>query len=166
MIAEELYWAGANNLDMANLREDVNQSADWIAQALTSSGYRADFSPQSFWDIDRFFEDHSSAGTAKPNGLLSQNLGQRIFAIGSYMGEVVRRNLGGEWIGDDEDPQGEITIELQLGDGTRCWPVERAMKRFKNGAEDGIAAWGAGIGLHVGTSPERARKGFFGRFFR
>src|SRR5882762_9116363 len=100
---------------MATIKEDISRSADWIAHALSSSGYRADFTPQSLWDIDRFFDDHSSEGAAKP---------------------------GGEWIGNDEDPQAEMTVELRFIDGTRCWPVVRAMKRFKNGAEDSIAAWG------------------------
>ena len=135
---------------MTNIKEDIHRSADWIAHALSSSGYRADFTPQSLWEIDRFFDDHSSEGAAKPDGLLSQDLGPRIFAVGSYIGEVARRKLGGEWIGNDDDPQVEIAVELQFADGTRCWPVQRAMKRFKNGAEDGIAAWGSGIGLDVG----------------
>jgi hypothetical protein len=138
---------------MATIRDDIATSANWIAQALNSSGYRADFSPQSLWEIDRFFEDHCSAGVAKPGGLLFQDLGQRLFALGSYIGEVARRELGGEWIGDDDDPKAEINVELKLSDGTRCWPVQRAMKRFKNGEEDGIAAWGSGLGLNVGPRP-------------
>ena len=150
---------------MATLKQDINASADWIANALSSSGYRADFTPQSLWDIDRFFDDHSSAGVAKPGGLLSDNLGQRVFAIGSYMGEVARRRLGGEWIGNDEDPQAEIDVELRFADGVRCWPVQRAMKRLKNGAEDGIAAWGSGLGLEVGASPKQPRQGFLKRLF-
>ena len=147
-----------HNSNMATIKEDIIRSADWIAHALSSSGYLADFTPQSLWDVDRFFDDHSSEGTAKPGGLLSPDLGQRIFAIGSYIGEVARRKLGGDWNGNSEDPEAEIRVELQLPDGTRCWPVVRAMKRFKNGAEDSIAAWGSGAGLDVGPSPERARK--------
>jgi hypothetical protein len=149
---------------MATITEDIDRSADWIAHALSSSGYRADFTPQSLWDIDRFFDDHSSGGEANAGGLLSQDLGQRIFAIGSYIGEVARRRLGGEWIANDEDPRAEIALELRFADGARCWPVQRAMKRFKNGAEDSIAVWGSGLGLDVGTSPQRARKGFFKKF--
>jgi hypothetical protein len=42
---------------------------------------------------------------------------------------------------------------VRLPDGTTCWPVQRVMKRFKNGAEDGIAAYGVGMGLHVGRPP-------------
>jgi hypothetical protein len=39
---------------MATIKEDINKSADWIAHALSSSGYRANFTPQSLWEIDRF----------------------------------------------------------------------------------------------------------------
>ena len=150
---------------MNALIDDIEPSADWIAEALNSSGYRADFTPQSFWEVDRFFEEHSRDGEAKPGGLLVEARGQRLFAVGCYMGEVVLRTLGGEWVTDDADPEGEINLELQLSDGTRCWPVQRAMKRFKNGAEDGIAAWGSALGLQVGPQPERPRQGLWKRFF-
>ncbi|HEY4354230.1 MAG TPA: hypothetical protein VGN16_00670 [Acidobacteriaceae bacterium] len=150
---------------MPSIVEDVQTSADWIAQALNSSGYRADFTPRSLWEIDRFFEEHSTGGAGKPGGLLSESAGQRLFAIGSYIGEVARRELGGEWIGDDDDPEAEISVELRLEGDIRCWPVQRAMKRFKNGPEDGIAVWGNALGLDVGPPPEQPRKGFFKRLF-
>lgn len=149
---------------MGTIKEDVQTSADWISRALQSSGYRADFSPQSLWEIDRFFDEHSQNGVAKPGGLLSQDLGSRLFAVGSYIGEVVRRQIRGEWIGDESDPEAEINVELHLSDGARCWPVQRAMKRFKNGAEDGIAAWGSNAGLQVGPRPTPPT-GFFRRLF-
>lgn len=149
---------------MGAIKEDVQTSADWISRALQSSGYRADFSPQSLWEVDRFYDEHSQNGTAKPGGLLSQDLGSRLFAVGSYIGEVVRRKVGGEWVGDDADPEAEINVELRLPDGARCWPVQRAMKRFKNGPEDGIAAWGSGAGLQVGARPGPP-KGFLRRLF-
>ncbi len=151
---------------MATLQEDIDNSAAWIAKALVGSGYGADFSPQSLHEIDRFFDEHSKNGAATPRGLLAENLGQRIFAIGAYLGEVVRRELGGKWNGDDNDPQAEVTVEFQLPDGTRCWPVARTMKRFQNGPEDGLAAWGSGMGLLVGPTPVRLKRGFFQRLFR
>ena len=135
---------------MTKLKDDIREGAEWIARALLSSGYKADFSPQSLWEIDRFFEDHSKRGQAIKGGLLDQSLGQRIFCLGSYAGEVIRRHKGGEWTTDDADPRGEVNIELRLPDGTLCWPVQRVMKRFKNGPEDGVAVWGLAFGLDVG----------------
>jgi hypothetical protein len=147
---------------MASIHEDIEKSAKWISVALTSSGYRADFSPESLWEIDRFFDEQSRNGAAVGGGLLSQNFGQRIFAVGAYMGEVIRKRLGGIWVGGESDPEIEINVALQLPAGTICWPVRRAMKRLKNGAEDGVAAWGSALGLHVGNSP-RPRSGFIRR---
>jgi len=40
-------------------------------------------------------------------------------------------------------------IDLRAGRGPVmvAWPVQRAMKRFPLGPEEGIRAWGAGLGL-------------------
>ncbi len=139
---------------MGNLKQDINEAADQIARALRKSNYRANFSPQSLWDVDLFFDDHSDSGAPRPKGLLAEQLGQRLFALGGYVGETIRRNLGGEWQVNDADPQGEINISLKLPDGTVIWPVQRVMKRLKNGREDGIAAYGSALGLEVGARPE------------
>lgn len=141
---------------MGSVIEDAEAASTWIATALSSSGYVADFSASSLWHIDRFFDEHAQVGGAKAGGLLAEDPGSKLFAVGAYIGEVIRRERGGEWVADDSDPQAEINISLRLADGTTCWPVQRAMKRFKNGAADGIAAYGAGLGLHVGPRPMEA----------
>jgi len=140
---------------MGSLVEDAGTAAEWIATALSSSGYQADFSPRSLWEVDRFYDEQSKGGKPRRRGLLAKNLGQRLFALGSYTGEVIRRDLGGEWQADDDDPQGEINIELHLPDGSIVWPVQRAMKRLVNGSEDGIAVYGAALGLAVGEGSRR-----------
>jgi len=122
-------------------------SAAWIAAALASSGYRADFSPTSLRDVDRFFDEHTRKGKARRRGLLSEGLGQRIFALGSYVGEVIRRDVGGTWKGDDRDPANEINVSLVLDDGCVIWPVQRVMKRFTNGREDSVAAYASALGV-------------------
>jgi hypothetical protein len=131
--------------DPSAVVNDAIQAAGWVAQALSASGYRADFSLGSFAELDRFLDDQAPGGVARPDGLLSENLGSRLFAIGSYVGETLRRRLGGAWVGDDNDPQAEINLALKLPDGTLLWPVQRVMKRFKNGREDGLAAYAAAL---------------------
>jgi hypothetical protein len=121
---------------------DALSSADWIAKLLSSSGYRANFSLKSLKEIDRFFEEQASGGNPKPGGLLSEDLGLRIFALGAYVGEVIRRRTKGEWLGDDSDPDAEINLALRLKADDIIWPVQRVMKRFKNGAKDGLYAYG------------------------
>jgi len=121
---------------------DALALAEQISRALSQSGYRADFLLESLKEVDRFFDDQVVNGKPKNGGLLSQELGARLFAIGAYVGEVIRRHDGGEWQGDDNDPEAEINIALHLKTGTTLWPVQRVMKRFKNGAEDGIWIYG------------------------
>jgi hypothetical protein len=125
--------------------DDVKKAADWIAMALSSSGYRADFSLESLRELDRFFDDHAPNGRPMPNGLLAQDLGKRLFSVGAYAGEVIRRSVGGVWHGDEADPQAEINVSIELSDGSKIWPVQRTMKRFKNGAEDSLEHYGLRI---------------------
>jgi len=117
VIAAGLAIATSASAGEAKIVTDVGASADWIAKALSSSGYKADFSIDSLKEIDRFFEDHAPKGKPKPNGLLSEDLGARLFSIGSYVGEVIRRKTGGKWQGNDRDPQAEVNVELKLTNG-------------------------------------------------
>lgn len=119
------------------LLEDLGTARDWIAKALNFSGYRADFTLESLKEIDRFFDEQN-----KPGGLLSENRGSRLFALGAYLGEVLIRTYGGEWQTDDEDPQGEVNVAVRLACGSTLWPVQRVMKRYQNGPEDGIYVYG------------------------
>jgi hypothetical protein len=125
---------------------DAIAAAQWMSQALASSGYKADFSLGSLKEIDRFFDEHSLSGEARPGGLLSQQLGARIFGVGSYVGEVIRRQNGGTWQGNDNDPPAEMNIAVRLKSGAVMWPVQRVMKRLKNGMDDGIWAYGVAAG--------------------
>ena len=90
--------------------------------------------------------------------MLAQQLGARLFALGAYVGEVVRRHAGATWSGDDNDPAAEINIAFDLPDGSRIWPVQRVMKRFSNGSEDGLVAYGVAVGLDPGGRPAKFRR--------
>jgi hypothetical protein len=127
---------------VATLVEDAQRMADWVANALTQTGYSADFSLESLREIDRFFDEHSTDGQPVPGGLLAEQLGPRIFALGAYVGECIIRHYGGSWRGDDAEPAGEINIQVVLPSGGIIWPVQRVMKRFKSGPEDGIYVYG------------------------
>jgi hypothetical protein len=121
--------------------KDARAAADWVAEALRSSGYEADFSLESGREIDRFFDEQMKGpGRPVPGGLLSEDRGARLFAIGSYVGEVLRRVDGRwRWV-PASDPDDELGLSLRRG-GTQIWPVQRAVKRFEEGEENGIAAY-------------------------
>ena len=135
-------WFKEKNPPPSALIRDARKAAAWVATALSNSGYEADFTLESLRRIDDFFEEHSQNGQAVEDGLLAEQLGSRLFALGSYVGEVLIRAYGGQWQADDNDPNGEINIAVVLPKGTMLWPVQRVMKRFKNGPDDGIYAYG------------------------
>lgn len=126
------------------LQEDIPITAQWIANALQSSGYDADFAPKSISEVERFFREQTEDGEPVSGGLLAQDIGPRLFALGSYCGEVLRKELGGHWQTDDSDPKGEINAALEVASGVTCWPMQRVMKRLRS-SEDDLVAWAEGI---------------------
>jgi hypothetical protein len=139
---------------MATLKQDIKKQSDWIIKAFQADGLRLDYSIKSLIEIDKFFEKHSKNGKPVRGGRLSQNLGPIIFSIGSYIGETFIKNAKGtEWITDDNDAQGEITASIKFPNGTECWPMQRTMKRFKNGFEDSVYTYGYELTKEYITEP-------------
>ena len=118
------------------LAQDIPVAAAWVVKALNSSGYRADYTLESMKELDRFFDEQSG-----PGGILSQNRGQILFGLGSYVGETAIRLWGGRWLTDDSDPEGEMNIAVELASGVRFWPVVRCMKRCRLGPEESLYAY-------------------------
>lgn len=130
----------------SSLRNDIDKAYVWICSALESSGYQIDETIESLKEIDRFFKDQVYNGVPNPNGLLAKRLGQRLFAIGCYVGNILIEAYGGEWLVDEKNPKGEINIAIKLKDGSTVFPVQRVMKRFKGGEEEGIYIYGIALG--------------------
>ena len=55
---------------------------------MKSSGYNADYSIESLKELDRFLKEEN-----KPNGILSKNVGQKLFALGAYLGDVFIKHI-------------------------------------------------------------------------
>ena len=128
---------------MATLLQDIKTQSDWIINAFAADKLKLDYSIQSFIEIDKFFNQHSKNGKAVKGGRLSQNLGPILFSIGSYVGQTIIKNVPGAlWQTDDKDPEGEFTASVKLPDGTLIFPMQRIVKRFKNGSEDAVYVYG------------------------
>ena len=122
------------------LREDIDIASSWLIEAMKSSGYILDYSIDSIKEIERFFNENMESGKPKENGLLYDGLGKKMFAIGSYISMVLYKNHEWEIITNDKDPEGEINIELKKN-GNTIFPVQKTMKRFKNGQEDNLYSY-------------------------
>lgn len=118
------------------LDEDIHTACEWVAMALNSSGYKADYTVESMKEIDRFIDEQSGE-----NGIISRGRGKILFSLGCYVGETVIRLYGGKWHTDDNDPAGEINASVELDNGTVIFPIQRVIKRYRNGSEDGIYAY-------------------------
>lgn len=127
---------------VTNIVNDAVTAAKWAADALRQSGYAANFSAASAYEVDRFFDEHMAApGQPRADGLLAEDVGARLFAIGSYVGEVVRRSSNGwQWVPSQESPDDETNLTLRRNDET-IWPIQRAMKRYSDGAEAEIVSY-------------------------
>ncbi|MEU6343555.1 hypothetical protein ABZ883_21745 [Streptomyces sp. NPDC046977] len=136
---------------------DLPVQAAWVARALRGDGYRADFTPASLIEVERFMTANSDRGSAVAGSPLAERLGAVLFAVGAYVGETVRRAAGGTWEADDDDPRGEVNVALRLPDGSVVRPVRRVVKRFVNGPEDSLVAYAEGLGLRLPASGPRPR---------
>lgn len=120
------------------LEDDIRGASEWLSKALHADGYVADFSIESLRDIDRFVDDNTLDGRPTPTGRLSEETGPRMFAIGAYVGEVIRRHLGaGEW--SEGADSSDLNVELQFPSSGVIWPMQRALKRVQFGPEESLA---------------------------
>jgi hypothetical protein len=141
--AAEPATSGEGKMDTAQpaIVRHAMDAAEWAAKWLSSNGYKGDFTIESLKDIDRFFDEQAPGGKPKPRGLLSHHFGMQMFALGAYVGETIRRQRDGEWRGNDNDPEAEITLAVRLKSGVIFWPTQRVLKRI-NGPEDAIYPYG------------------------
>ena len=140
---------------MTSLVEGALKMADMIASALKHSGYEADFTPRSLWELDRFFDEESRKGRPRKWGLLAKDTSLRLFSVGAYLGEVVRRELGGEWEADEGDEDAMLNLRLRLPDGRTVRPVQQAVRRLASGRAEALVPWAAELGLDAGPKPKR-----------
>ncbi|MDO5096393.1 MAG: hypothetical protein Q4D65_07510 [Peptostreptococcaceae bacterium] len=119
--------------EKTTLSEDIPTYANWAKNNLNKTGYQVDYDLEGMKEIERFFNEQSSEG-----GALSGQSGSILFGLGCLIGETIIKIYGGHWETDDEDPQGEMNIAIRLPDNSLIWPVQRCMKRLKNGAQENI----------------------------
>ncbi len=123
----------------SKLATDIPIASRWIIDYFKKeNNIDLDYSIESVKFIDQFIEENSSDGSPKENSKLSDKLGYKLFAMSSYIGEVIIKNsTNSKWKTDDNDKAGELNIAVEIGDGI-VFPGQKIMKRMKNGNEDGL----------------------------
>jgi len=131
---------------MPTIQKDIVTFSDMIVKGFKSDKLDLDYTLTSFKDIDKFYDRHSKNGKRIEGGRFDKNLGQILFALGGYVGQTIIKIVPGTiWETDEKDPEGEVNAVLKLPNGTIVWPMQRTIKRFRNGEEDGIYVYGYSI---------------------
>ena len=94
-------------------------------------GVTLDFDPQSLTVLDRLIQ------TGFDRQADDETITTAVQAFGAYVGEVVRRSLGGAW--HDEEMKGQPVL-LDVGrDSVRVEPFRMVSRRFKRASDKGYA---------------------------
>jgi tetratricopeptide (TPR) repeat protein len=107
--------------DTQHVIEEFQRAAGAAAASLRNWGYRLDSSLGSLHEVDRFFRENYGNGKPLPGGKAADRDRLFVFSIGIYIGEVIRRQSGGDWhVGDPSNPVG--TLSLRLSNGEQICP--------------------------------------------
>jgi hypothetical protein len=89
-------------------------ACDAVSYAEQRLGMTLDYSEQSLEDVDRIVAEYSKGGMLDPDQLSvaeREDLWAFCKMLGGYVGEVIIRNLGGEWQTKEMD-DGSIAVQL------------------------------------------------------
>ena len=124
--------------------EHLDEAAAEAAAALAELGYATDFSPASLVEVDRFFDSDDR------DAALAGDAGAKVAMIGAYVGEVLRRALGGAWVPGDDEPM------LAFANGEVTSPMQHTAMRWQSSV-DTLAQYATGYGLVCVNLPQTAR---------
>lgn len=100
----------------------IKKMADWFAMFLIKNGYHANYTIESFEEIDRFLDENI-------NFILEKNNSNYLFALASYIGETLRYTHKAKWQ-NEENEKTERTIYIKLNNQNVIYPFEIATKRI------------------------------------
>lgn len=108
---------------------------DAVALARSVAGCNLDFSEESIRRVEEIL-GKMHVGLAKANPP-REVIEQVCNVYGAYIGEVMRRNEGGDWFLDEKVLPGEKIAALRVG-SLQTSPSAKVFKRIMNGPEDDV----------------------------
>lgn len=109
----------------------AEEAVEWAADSF--DGPRLDWTDESVQGVEMILSMmHQAMASEQPDDDTVWGYAQ---LLGSYIGEVIRRNHGGTWGLVTLD--GEQYVGMQSGDEL-FWPWIRVLKRIKNGPEENV----------------------------
>lgn len=124
--------------------------------ALAVEVAREEFDDELDWSADSLDRADAQIESLREQGLSAEDAAEALFVLGCYLGEVMRRELGGEW-----RPTGRSALRrmspwpmvLVLSSGTTWDPIGKVYKRFELGDSEYLPAYfhaaASGVGGHA-----------------
>ncbi len=135
-------------------------AGDAVAYAERRFDLTLDFSERSLEDVDRILSAYRNSGLLVPDDLPDaerEELWNFCKMLGGYVGEVIIRNIGGEWQ-TKEVGEGAASISLVINGGAEGAPPE-AVWRTLTEPYKGIASYYRGLRAVLGHGEETIEGG-------
>ncbi len=121
--------SASTHQEMQSIIPEIPGLADsFIETAEETMKIKFDFSEEHVLEIDRFVEE--TWGGSPP-----VMIDPMVALLGAYVGESIRKNLGGQWVDDEEIGP---CLDNISDCGIKTNPFAKVRKRFQNGEEDSI----------------------------
>jgi hypothetical protein len=123
---------GRNGANEEELPDEVMQKSaqEVVGFAKSTFKVKLDFSEKSIKDVEKILATLYESITPEHKPTCEQ-LQSAAMLWGSYIGEVIRRNYGGEW----KRTSAGIIFKI---DNAELYPMDKVYKRLTNGLEDNI----------------------------
>jgi len=117
------------NEESLTLEEKLRLNAEMIVENLSQhAGFEFGFNEQSVEWLDGFIERQRTREGFNPGGMIN--------TIGSFLGECMCKELGGEW---KMQSNGQLAVEFS--DGNAAFPFNKVQKHFDNGEVGSILSF-------------------------
>jgi hypothetical protein len=116
---------------------DMRRLAEQFVESMRELGWELDYSEQSVQTIEDMIERQFSDWRPWRRGKATRKNMPVASLVGAYIGEVMVRNLSGEW---GWMPEFAVAA-VRLPSGTWTSPPAKAQKRFADGQGDDLVAY-------------------------
>lgn len=119
-------------------RRAASEAAELVRFARAELGIRLDWSDASVVQIERLAV--ALGKDLRREGSRLSEVDKLVRLLGSYVGEVYRRNHGGRWGEAELGGQRRVALQPDRGQGL-VWPIERIRLCLRRGGGSGLAAY-------------------------
>jgi hypothetical protein len=119
-----------------------------VEAAWEESERTLDYSPGSLESVDEQIE------LLREEGHTSEDVAEALFVIGCYIGEVIRRGLGGRWVATPRSPLADLSpwpMVVVLPGGSAWDAIGKSYKRLELGDSEYIPAFFAAAVASAGA---------------